>query len=115
MRTFFLAWPPYRILQAKSAKSIPLEKIAECFSLPWPAYVRLLSVKSEAARSFYEDEYSKAIATHSRERADGSEIVKVVRPVLPRVLVPARRFHTQHEGENRSDLAVISTALSQGI
>lgn len=50
-------------LQALSAISAPpramparLAAVAACFPLPWSAYVSLLSVKSEAARSFYETE-----------------------------------------------------------
>ncbi|HLA35473.1 MAG TPA: PDDEXK nuclease domain-containing protein [Rhodocyclaceae bacterium] len=69
MRAFYLAWPTEKILQTMSAKSsalpIPilqprnasqLAAIAARFPLPWSAYVRLLSVKNEAARSFYETE-----------------------------------------------------------
>ncbi len=40
------------ILPAASA----LRPLADCFPLPWSAYVRLLSVKSENARRFYESE-----------------------------------------------------------
>jgi predicted nuclease of restriction endonuclease-like (RecB) superfamily len=59
---------PLRISQMKSMdkrdKSIPqttpaesaLSSIASCFPLPWSAYVRLLSVKNENARRFYEAE-----------------------------------------------------------
>lgn len=36
--------------------SARLAAVAACFPLPWSAYVSLLSVKSEAARSFYETE-----------------------------------------------------------
>ncbi len=56
MRAFFLAWPPARDLQTASAKSIPLGDLAKQFPLPWSAYVRLLSVKSSDARTFYEKE-----------------------------------------------------------
>jgi predicted nuclease of restriction endonuclease-like (RecB) superfamily len=82
MRLFYLAWPPERISQTPSAKSAPtlisqtvsgessvpavpeapirtsatLSTLAQAFPLPWSAYVRLLSVKSEAARAFYETE-----------------------------------------------------------
>ena len=82
MRAFYLAWPADQILQTLSAKSpspqiaqtvsaisgkpaIPeslsrkfsdLAALAQRFPLPWSAYVRLLSVKSPAARSFYETE-----------------------------------------------------------
>ncbi len=72
MRAFYLAWPSDRILQTLSAKSLispivptvsaisvdtpSLASIASRFPLPWSAYVRLLSVKSEHARAFYETE-----------------------------------------------------------
>jgi predicted nuclease of restriction endonuclease-like (RecB) superfamily len=69
MRSFYLSWPRRKILQtpsAKSSKSIlfneiqghsqPVQHLAKQFSLPWSAYVRLLSVKSQEARTFYETE-----------------------------------------------------------
>lgn len=75
MRAFYLAWPAERILQTVSAKSsaheIPqtlsamltppalptdLLPLAQAFLLSWSSYVRLLSVKSEPARIFYETE-----------------------------------------------------------
>ncbi len=69
MRSFYLAWPAERILQTLSAKSPALQirqtlsvdfpglpALAQAFPLPWSAYVRLLSVKSELARAFYETE-----------------------------------------------------------
>lgn len=56
MRAFFLVWPASKILQTPSAKSVPLEQLAKRFSLPWSAYVRLLSVKDHTAREFYETE-----------------------------------------------------------
>ncbi|WP_457390848.1 PDDEXK nuclease domain-containing protein [Roseateles sp. P5_E1] len=69
MRAFYLAWPAEQILQTLSAKSSSLQilqtvsgesmglpALAQAFPLPWSAYVRLLSVKSEAARAFYETE-----------------------------------------------------------
>lgn len=82
MRAFYLAWTDEQILQTVSAKSSPLaihqtpsEKsvaklivqalsaqsldlptLATYFPLPWSAYVRLLSVKNPAARTFYETE-----------------------------------------------------------
>jgi predicted nuclease of restriction endonuclease-like (RecB) superfamily len=82
MRAFYSAWPSDSICQTvsgelkafenpqtPSAKSSPLlirqtpsglltnlATLATCFPLPWSAYVRLLSVKSEAARAFYETE-----------------------------------------------------------
>ena len=82
MRAFYLAWPTEQILQTLSAKSPPppivqtpsaisaggqvsgsptrnapeLGAVAQAFPLPWSAYVRLLSVKTAAARAFYETE-----------------------------------------------------------
>ncbi|WP_027820674.1 PDDEXK nuclease domain-containing protein [Paraburkholderia bannensis] len=82
MRAFYLAWPAERIVQTASAQSpdpwivqaasaqsqmptttgagevraLELTVVAQAFPLPWSAYVRLLSVKTEAARVFYETE-----------------------------------------------------------
>ncbi|KAF1037853.1 hypothetical protein BLA6993_05204 [Burkholderia lata] len=60
MRSFFLTWP---IRQTVSGESSPapvhprrLDELAQCFTLPWSAYVRLLSVKDDQARRFYEAE-----------------------------------------------------------
>ena len=65
MKAFYLAWPIPQttsaqskgrgILQTVSAEST-LSSIASSFPLPWSAYVRLLSVKNENARRFYETE-----------------------------------------------------------
>ena len=82
MRRFYLAWPretifqtaseksPWpgrlqtsseksavkRISQTPSAQFPDLATLAARFPLPWSAYVRLLSVKNQAARAFYETE-----------------------------------------------------------
>ncbi|MEN9416914.1 MAG: hypothetical protein RI988_534 [Pseudomonadota bacterium] len=56
MRAFYLAKPDVRILQTPSGESSDLKALAQAFPLPWSAYVRLLSVKLEAARAFYETE-----------------------------------------------------------
>lgn len=69
MRSFYLAWPPNRILQTPSAKSskllsistmdreaINIQALAGRFALPWSAYIRLLAVKKPEARAFYETE-----------------------------------------------------------
>lgn len=56
MRAFFLAWPVEAICQTPSGKSSGSPLITDRFPLPWSAYVRLLSVKNEAARLFYETE-----------------------------------------------------------
>jgi predicted nuclease of restriction endonuclease-like (RecB) superfamily len=69
MRRFFLAWPANGIFQTPSEKSSTpmlindihgnsssIAVFANQFSLPWSAYVRLLSVKNPEARTFYETE-----------------------------------------------------------
>jgi hypothetical protein len=48
-RQFYLTWPASEIWQTPSAKSSGPDS-----PLPWSAYVRLLSVKNEPARAFYE-------------------------------------------------------------
>ena len=65
MRAFYFAWPIVqtpsaesgddRILQTLSAESL-LDAIRSQFPLPWSAYVRLLSVRNQRARTFYEAE-----------------------------------------------------------
>ena len=55
MRLFYLGWP---ISQTVSAKSYPKGMRVD-FPLPWSAYVRLLAVKNEHARKFYEAEALK--------------------------------------------------------
>ncbi|WP_408474992.1 DUF1016 N-terminal domain-containing protein [Paraburkholderia strydomiana] len=69
MRAFCIAWPEEEIFQAVSGKSPPARDavdatatapgytaLARRFTLPWLDYVRLLSVKTGAARAFYEAE-----------------------------------------------------------
>lgn len=56
MKAFYLAWP---ILQTVSAES-DLAPIAARFPLPWSAYVRLLALDNEHARTFYETEALRA-------------------------------------------------------
>jgi len=69
MRSFYLTWPHDKILQTLSAKSsTPIQfnqihgkpqlaqDLANQFPLPWSAYVRLLSLKNQEARNFYEAE-----------------------------------------------------------
>ncbi|QEZ48679.1 PDDEXK nuclease domain-containing protein [Cupriavidus oxalaticus] len=81
MRLFYQAWPIEHISQTPSAKlparisqtssaistgdeiskalsrnSVDLSELAKAFPLPWSAYVRLLSVRNEMARGFYETE-----------------------------------------------------------
>lgn len=71
MRQFYLTWVIPQTVSAESRKrvattvakksqtvSAPLgwSELADAFSLPWSAYVRLLSVKDDHARQFYEVE-----------------------------------------------------------
>ena len=71
MRRFYAAYPPPVISEALSRKlgaappdeisetvsrKFTLTELAQVFALPWSAYVRLLSVKDENARQFYEAE-----------------------------------------------------------
>jgi predicted nuclease of restriction endonuclease-like (RecB) superfamily len=69
MRAFYRAWPEPQIRQTLSGKfahtdhrgeissnSAALPNPSGWFPLPWSAYVRLLSVKREEARSFYQTE-----------------------------------------------------------
>ena len=59
MKKFYLIWPANLILQTPSEES-DSARIAARFPLPWSAYVRLLAVKDENARSFYETEALRA-------------------------------------------------------
>ena len=62
MRLFYLSYPPDRILQTPSGEFDPpsvelgFDDLLSAFPLPWSAYVRLLSVRNESARQFYETE-----------------------------------------------------------
>ena len=78
MRLFYLSYQPDQILQTLSGKSPPpprqqilqtpsgefhppsvevgFDDLLTAFPLPWSAYVRLLSVRNESARQFYETE-----------------------------------------------------------
>jgi len=55
MRRFFLAYPRSGISQTVSG-NLSLAELAQVFTLPWSAYVRMLSVKDTHARRFYETE-----------------------------------------------------------
>ena len=60
MRKFFLTWPVEKIFQTVSEKfessTLSLSHIASHFRLPWSQYVRLIALRSEEARKFYEIE-----------------------------------------------------------
>jgi predicted nuclease of restriction endonuclease-like (RecB) superfamily len=88
MRRFFLAWPSKGIFQTPSEKSSTpmlindiwtstssISVLANKFSLPWSAYVRLLSVKSPEARTFYETETLRlGWSVRQLERQIGSQL-----------------------------------------
>ncbi|MDU0593328.1 YhcG family protein [Pseudomonas aeruginosa] len=60
MRSFFLTWPIRQTVSSESSPAVArpwrLDELAQVFTLPWSAYVRLLSVKDGHARQFYEAE-----------------------------------------------------------
>ena len=62
MRLFYLSYPPGRIRQTPSGISehasleAGFDDLLTAFPLPWSAYVRLLSIRNERAREFYETE-----------------------------------------------------------
>ena len=62
MRLFYLSYPSDRILQTPSGEfdhpfvEVGFDDLFTAFPLPWSAYVRLLSVRDEHARDFYETE-----------------------------------------------------------
>lgn len=55
MRRFFLTYPRFPISQTVSGK-LDLSELAQVFALPWSAYARLLTIKDDHARQFYETE-----------------------------------------------------------
>lgn len=64
MKRFYLLWPNHTILQTPSEKSSKeiiqtlseISSVQPRFPLPWSHYVRLMAVKTETARRFYETE-----------------------------------------------------------
>ncbi|TMN19366.1 PDDEXK nuclease domain-containing protein [Pseudoxanthomonas sp. X-1] len=69
MRAFFLTWPIRQTVSSESSPALSqgrsllaqgrpwrLDELAQVFPLPWSAYVRLLTVKDDHARQFYEAE-----------------------------------------------------------
>ena len=62
MRQFYLSYPPGQIRQTLSGISeatsveVGYDELIAAFPLPWSSYVRLLSVRNESARKFYETE-----------------------------------------------------------
>lgn len=82
MRNFFLAWPESPIFQTASGKSEGIEK-KQGIILSWSHYVKLLGVKSQTARDFYEAEairggwtirqLDRQISTQFYERTEASK------------------------------------------
>ena len=87
-------------MQTVSAESSNLIQLAKIFPLPWSAYVRLLSVKDNDARRFYEKEtlrngwsvrqLDRQIATQFYERTllsyDKSAMLQQDAPTVPELL-----------------------------
>lgn len=105
MRAFYVAWSVKAMSQSESrgALSPHLGAIAARFPLPWSAYVRLLAVKSAAAREFYETEalrcgwtvrqLSRQIDSHFYERIALSRnktamLAKAERPASGDLMTP---------------------------
>lgn len=100
IRTFYLCFQHIEIPQTLSAESSNLIPLAKTFPLPWSAYVRLLSVKDNDARTFYEKEtlrngwsvrqLNRQIATQFYERTllshDKSAMLQQPAPAEPNVL-----------------------------
>lgn len=120
MRAFYLAWPASEIFQTTSGKSAPSENVqtpsgklppgksdvdvkatapdymalATRFTLPWPAYVRLLAVKTVVARAFYETEALRedvppvlAVWSEVKVHTDGHVVYKKALYSVPFTLV----------------------------
>ena len=100
IRTFYLCFQDIEIMQTVSAESSNLIQLAKIFPLPWSAYVRLLSVKDNDARRFYEKEtlrngwsvrqLDRQIATQFYERTllsyDKSAMLQQDAPTVPELL-----------------------------
>lgn len=72
MRQFYMKWT---IPQTVSAE-LGCAELANAFALPWSAYVRLLSVKDEHARQFYEVEALRGgWSVRQLDRQIGTEFV----------------------------------------
>jgi hypothetical protein len=116
MRSFYLAWPQHKILQTLSAKSLTpkllnelqgqsqLIHLASQFSLPWSAYVRLLSVKNPDARTFYEGEALRlGWSVRQLDRQISSQFLRTNRPLREqsRNAAESRELRTRRFGDTR--------------
>jgi predicted nuclease of restriction endonuclease-like (RecB) superfamily len=120
MRKFYLAWSHGKILQTLSAQSStpipfneiqrqpqPVQDLASQFPLPWSAYVRLLSVKSSEARTFYETEALRSgWSVRQLERQIGSQFYE-------RIALSQNKAAMLEKAENseRSDLVTAEEAI----
>jgi predicted nuclease of restriction endonuclease-like (RecB) superfamily len=120
MRKFYLAWSHGKILQTLSAQSStplpfneiqrqpqPVQDLTSQFPLPWSAYVRLLSVKSSEARTFYETEAQRSgWSVRQLERQIGSQFYE-------RIALSQNKAAMLEKAENseRSDLVTVEEAI----
>ena len=120
MRLFYLSHPPDKILQTPSGKLAPTpgrqilqtasgdlaspsaevdwDDLLTAFPLPWSAYVRLLSVRDESAREFYETEALRGgWSVRQLDRQIGSQFYE--RTALSKnkatMLTQGRKFKTE--------------------
>ena len=124
MRLFYLSYPPDRILQTPSGKlarlpgreilqtasgdlqthsaEVGFDHLLTAFPLPWSAYVRLLSVRDEHAREFYETEALRGgWSVRQLDRQIGSQFYE--RTVLSK---NKAAMLTSGQEQRRQDLAV---------
>src|SRR5262245_51933439 len=96
MRRFYLTWPISQTVSAKSDLSPESHGRRGRFRLPWSHYVRLLSIRGQAARSFYEREALRGGWTLQQlERQVGSQFYERTLRSTNRMpmLERARRSH----------------------
>ena len=129
MRLFYLSYPIEKIRQTLSGKLPPplrrqirqtpsgnsqavsievgFDDLLAAFPLPWSAYVRLLSVRSESAREFYETEAAARWVVGPPARpADRLPVLRAHRPLQEQGLhadgrtdTPSRRPRTARGGD----------------
>jgi hypothetical protein len=75
MKSFYLAYSD--IFQTVSAQSLMVE-LSNKFSLSWSHYVRLLSIKDENTRKFYETEvFRNGWSVHQLDRKISSQFILI--------------------------------------
>ena len=131
MRTFYLSYPPDQIRQTLSGKlalpsrqqirqtasgesdassiDVRQEDLLAAFPLPWSAYVRLLSVKNEIAREFYETQALRGgWSVRQLDRQIGSQFYERTGPIQEQgrhadkwTERASRRLSTRRRGDQR--------------